>query len=344
MILKQITLENFRNIKSGQYTFSPSLTVIQGNNSKGKTNLLESIYFLITGTGFREEKEAELINFDKNYLTVGGFFDDGQENNTYLIRIEKKDAKTVKSFYLNKTLKRHLFYQKELPGAVLFTPEQITIINGPPSERRKYFNILISSYDNEYKKRLNNYEVAIRKRNRILEKHGEVQTLIDELKFWNEYIEKQADYITFSRQQYIDFLNNNKKLDSKEFSIKYLKNEFNQINLKKVFEKEKLIRKTLIGPQKDDFRIIINNDKDIHHYGSRSEERLAVFWLKINELRYFEKLNKKPLLLLDDIFSELDKNNQKVIFPLIRNYQTVATTTEKKIFESIRILKNVINL
>lgn len=343
MILKQINLFNFRNIKKILFDFSPLLTLIIGSNSKGKTNLLESLYFIITGEGFREEKEEELISFDKEEMSVQAIFLDKEEKRLFQIKLIKKNNIFVKTFFIDKTPKRYFQYRKELLGVVLFTPEQINIITGPPSERRNYFNKQISLYDLEYKKHLNNYENALKKRNKILERYTDTNTLLEELTFWNDYLEKEARYITKKRQLYVDFLNSNQKLDSKMFSIVYEKNEFNKVRLKESFNKEKIIKKTIIGPQKDNFKILINSgdfNKDVNRFGSRSEERLAVFWLKINELKYYEILKMRPILLLDDIFSELDEKNQKIIISLINNYQTIATTTETKVEKLIKLSDN----
>jgi len=343
MIFRRIFLSNFRNFSNAVFDFSPSLTVIIGDNSKGKTNLLESLYFVITGSGFREEKEEELINFGKNDLSVSALFLKDLEKKFFQIKIIKKDNLIQKIFFIDKTIKKHFQYQNELQGVVLFSPEQINIITGAPSERRNYFNKQISLHDFEYKKHLNNYENAVKKRNKILEKYKITDDLADELNFWDSYLEKEALYITERRQSYIDFLNSNKKLDSKEFLIIYEKNEFNKNRLKQVFEKEKIVKKTLIGPQKDEFRFLINNgsgEKDIKYFGSRSEERLAIFWLKINELKYFEIMKKKPILLLDDVFSELDEKNQKIVVSLVKKYQTVATTTEVKVEKLVKLSDN----
>lgn len=343
MILKQINLFNFRNIKKSLFNFSPLLTLIIGDNSKGKTNLLESLYFIINGEGFREEKEEELISLNREEMSTEATFLDKEEKRSFQIKLIKKNNVFIKTFFIDKTPKKYFQYKKELPGVVLFTPEQINIITGPPSQRRNYFNKQLSLYDFDYKRHLNNYENALKKRNKILEKYTNINDLIEELAFWNDYLEKEAEYITKRRQLYVDFLNNNQTLDSKIFSIIYEKNEFNKIRLKKSFDKEKIIRKTVIGPQKDNFKILINSgdfNKDIGHFGSRSEERLAVFWLKINELRYYKILKMRPILLLDDIFSELDENNQKIIISLINNYQTIATTTETKVEKLIKFSDN----
>lgn len=348
MILKKISLHNFRNFFDLSFNFDENLTIIVGDNSLGKTNLLEAIHFVVLGNGFREEREDELMSFNKEECLVEGSFDFQKSSYRFLIKIKKYQNLINKNYFVDSVKKNHLSYLKEQMNVVLFSPEQVNIIIGAPQLRRDYFNNLISSYDYEYKKRLVNYNSALRKRNKILEKHQYQIDLDRQLDFWNIYMEKEGEYLTRKRSDYIKFLNNNQRLDSKTFNINYIKNEFNSERLRDVFEKEKIIRKTIIGPQKDDFIINISDEeltKDVHHFGSRSEQRLAIFWLKMNELKYFqENFNKQSLLLLDDLFSELDEYNKKLVFSLISKYQTVATTTENKLINKIKISKKIIQL
>jgi len=348
MILKGINLLNFRNINNNNYDIHPKLTIIFGQNSQGKTNLLEAIYFLITGTGFREEKEQELISFNKDNCQVSGLFSQNNSNYKHSIFLKLSSDRIEKKYFLNNTAKGHHLYTLNQITVVLFTPEQVNIIIGSPQLRREYFNQQLSTYDYQYKKRLNNYEVALRKRNKILEKYTDKEKLKEELKFWNSYLIEEGAYITSIRESYINFLNKNKNLDSKIFSINYIKNEFTKESIKEYYEKEILIRRTLVGPQKDDFRIFVNNgqvNKDVHHYGSRSEQRMAIVWLKVNELEYLTTvLAKTPILLLDDIFSELDIKNKKMILGLLNRYQTIATTTEKEVIDLVSIEKEIIEL
>lgn len=347
MILKKLALRNFRSFEKNEFAFSPALTVVAGHNSRGKTNLLEAVFFVLNGHGFREEREEELIKFQANETSVVGEFERDGQKDVFEIDIRVKDNFTSKNFFVNKTSKGRSFYTKQLLKAVLFTPDQINIIKGPPSLRRDYFNKLISIMDLEYKKKLTNYEMALRRRNKVLEKHTSVPSLREELKFWDEYLETESVYITRKREKYLEYLNSNKKLDSKEFSIEYVKNEFSRKRLDEVFEKEMLVRRTMIGPQKDDFRISVSNgiiNKDVHHYASRSEERLAVFWLKINEVKYYTTTGDKPILLLDDIFSELDHDNKQIVLQLVAEYQTVATTTEEDLMKEGKMEKRIIGL
>lgn len=345
MFLKKININNFRSFENETFKFDRFLTIIVGKNSLGKTNLLEAVYFLINGIGFRETKEEELMTFGKKSVIIEGSV--GLEDETsyqYAIKASIVGGHVNKSYYLNKTEKKHNQYLSQQLKAVLFSPEQINIIIGSPQLRRDYFNKTLSVFNYEYKKFLSNYEGALRKRNKVLEMKVPVERLKEELKFWDDYLIQQGEYLTRKREAYLDFLNENKKLDSKIFSIKYLKNEINRKRLDETLEESLKYRKTVIGPQKDDFQIFVNNE-NVHHFGSRSEQRLAIFWLKLNELKYFEKnLDYKPIILLDDIFSELDDKNQTIIIDLIQNYQTVATTTEENLVESISKQKTIIHL
>jgi DNA replication and repair protein RecF len=343
MILKSISLYHFRNFSERQFKINPHLTAIFGKNARGKTNILEGIYFLVRGEGFRETREEELIIFDKKDAHVEGILSDekNKDSNTFRISLMKDDFGLDKFYFLGKTKKARQSYLKDILPIVLFSPEQIEIINGTPSIRRDYFDKFLSAIDSEYKKRLINYSQALRKRNKVLEKTFNIADLKQELKFWNDYLISQGNYLADKRSQYVKYLNQNKKIDSKEFFIEYESNDISAKRFEEYFEREIRIRKTLIGPQKDEFKIYLIDSspvkgKNVHFYGSRSEQRLALFWLKINELKYLENFFKrKPILLLDDIFSELDRDNQKLIFNLIGGYQTVVTSTEKELTKLI---------
>lgn len=350
MLLKQVSLHNFRSFDDKLFNLNPFLTIVVGENARGKTNLLEGMYFLIQGVGFRESREEELIHFEKNNSWVEGVFGLKDISFQFKVSFSKKALGVEKNFFINKTKKRYFQYLKEQTKVVLFTPEQIDMIIGAPSLRRDYFNKLISFYNFEYKKRLDNFNNALRRRNKILEKYYDEGKLKEELKFWDDYLINQANYITGERQLYINYLNKNTRLDAKEFSIEYLKEEMTKKRLEEVFDEEKRWRRTLIGPQKDDFQIYLKNNppaggKNIHHFGSRSEQRMALFWLKMNEIRYYEETyKKKPIILLDDVFSELDLHNKKIVIDLIKKYQTVVTTTEIGMIDLIEVPKTIIKL
>lgn len=344
MILKSISFHNFRNFKEKQFKINPHLTAIFGDNAKGKTNLLEGIYFILKGEGFRESKEEQLIKFIEKNGYVDVKLEDIKSKDISNLRIDLtvNDFGLTKTYFLEKTKKGRHSYLKNLTAVVLFSPEQIEIINRTMSTRREYFDKLLSGIDSEYKKRLINYNQALRKRNKILESSFKNINIKQELDFWNKYLIDQGFYLINKRTEYIQYLNSNKKIDSKEFEVNYRENKLSLDRFNEYHNKELLIRKTLIGPHRDEYHIFmidkLSFKKNIHMYGSRSEQRLGLFWLKINELKYLEDFFKKrPILLLDDIFSELDHNNQKLIFNLIGDYQTVITSTEDKLIKLINL-------
>ncbi|NMB84184.1 DNA replication/repair protein RecF [Candidatus Roizmanbacteria bacterium] len=331
MVLNRIYLKNFRNFNEASFDFNRSLTIIIGENARGKTNLLESIYCLTSGAGFRESREEELMALGAKETTIEGEFADKNGKYDFRIFLRLTGKVLEKIFFANRTKRKSSLYQKETVKAILFSPQQIEIVTGPPDIRRRYFDKLLSGYDIDYKKKLTNFENALRRRNKILESYSNEAALKEELFFWDDYLIEQASYLTREREKYVSYLNDHRKIDSKKFFVKYVKNEMTRTRLDESFPLERRYRRTVIGPQKDDFEIYEegNFDKNLLHFGSRSEQRLGVFWLKFNEINYHEeKFGKKPILLLDDIFSELDKKNKKLILDLITRYQTIVTTTE----------------
>jgi DNA replication and repair protein RecF len=331
MILQKVLLHNFRNMYQQTVEFSPRLTVILGPNSRGKTNLLESIYVITNGTGFRETKESELLNFEHTQGSIDALFLDTADPVQAKIILMLHGDSLTKTYFINKAKRGVRDYLRDQTRSVLFAPQQIEILTGAPDPRRQYFNRLISVYDFEYRKRLDNYENALRRRNKLLETVHDMFKLKDEIAFWDTYLVEQGTYITNVRRKYVNFLNNEPELGGKTFSISYEQSAISKELLDAGFEREMRARRTLIGPQKDDFAISLNT-KNVHKFGSRSEQRLAILWLKLAEIRYSKiQSGKVPILLLDDIFSEFDEANKKIVLDLVKDYQTVATTTEKEI-------------
>ena len=348
MWLKKITLFNFRNVKEKTFIFNPFLTIVIGENAKGKTNLLEAVYCLITGKGFREHKENELIFFGEKKAKIEAVFEEKDQKFVYEIIMEKSGEEIRKTYLIDHSKKSLNQFKKTITKAVLFFPDQLSIITGSPEERRGYFDRFLSENDTQYKSKLNNYQNALKKRNKLLEKHETTNNhFLDELSFWNNYLIEQSDYIFQKRRHYCQFLNKHFSLNGKDFFIDYQPNLINEEKFKAVFNEELRYRRTLIGPQKDNFFIFLKNEKEknVHLFGSRSEQRLALFWLKINEINFYEENFKiRPILLLDDIFSELDFNNRLLILKLIKKYQTILTTTAIEIIRIEEGTRSVIKI
>jgi len=349
MILKSISLYHFRNFEKEIFKINSHLTAILGDNAHGKTNLLEAIYFILRGEGFRESREEQLIKFDENnsFVEIKLVDKKTKEISNFRIDLTIRGLGLTKTYFLEKTKKGRLSYLKNILPVVLFSPEQIEVIDRTMSFRREYFDKFLSGIDSEYKKKLTNYGQALKKRNKILETGFNSPNLDMELDYWNKLLIDNGAYLIMKRRGYINYLNSNRVIDSKEFEIEYIENKISLERFTESLQKEILIKRTLIGPHRDEYNIFLINKstskKDIHIYGSRSEHRLGLFWLKINELKYLEEyFQKKPILLLDDIFSELDHKNQKLIFNLIGSYQTIVTSTEKELMKLINLPDNTL--
>lgn len=347
MILKSITLSNFRNFIKSTFYFNPFLTLVFGKNSVGKTNLLEGIYFVCRGVGIKEDKQEELLTMGKDSTEVRAVFGTADEKIETRI-ISKKTAVIEKTYQVNKIKKQRSDYTNYTPPIVIFAPQLINVIEGSPGLRRGFFDTILTMIDIEYKKRLTNYENGLRRRNKVLEQKKDIAQLKEELLFWDTYLIEQADYITQKRQEIVNYINDRPSVKSHTFRSQYDKNILSQQTLQDSFEKQLRYRTTPVGPQRDDY--VIEKKKgdgfiDVAKFGSRSEERMAIFWLVLCELAlYEEKLKRKPLLLLDDVFSELDLVNKAVIFETIKKYQTILTTTEREVIELVSSPHVVIKL
>lgn len=348
MHLTHISCTHFRNFSKREFDFAKPFTFITGENARGKTNLLEAIHFITMGEGFRDSKEEELIEIGYEEGSVRAEFEVGGKTLSFHIFLKKSSEGSVeKTYAVNKAKKKHSQYLTLSTRSVLFSPDQMLIMSGAPDYRRRYLDRVIVGFDQEYRKRLINYESALRRRNKILEHHVSIASLKEELSFWDVYLTEQAAYITQARENYIDFLNRYPSIEKREFAVSYIKNRLTLDILEKEFERERRYRRTLVGPQKDDF--VVSQKKgtfiNLHHFGSRSEQRLAVYWLKLMEARAYEEKQKvRPLLLLDDIFSELDAHNKQLTVETIHHYQTVMTTAEPETVGLAKKSKNVIRL
>lgn len=332
MKLDMLILHNFRNYSSFTCSFDPTITYIVGANAQGKTNILEALYMICTGKGIKDEKQEEMIKFGKNSADIQARA--LSEDETMLLRITlEKSAYLKKTFQVNKSRKLLYTYLRSTPPAVLFTPELISVIDGSPSLRRSFFDSILCQLDISYQKALRNYENGIRKRNKIFESIHDQEKLKESLHFWNTYLIDNARYIQEKRQWLTEKYNEEKQLQEHSFSLVYISNPITEARLEEYFMKEYYQKRTLIGPQRDEYIVHLEShsmDIDTKKFASRGEQRLALLWLILSQLRLMKDcLNQAPILLLDDIFSELDEHNRAVIVSIIDNYQTIITSTDK---------------
>ncbi len=324
MFIHSLSLKNFRRFSEQKFFFHPMTNIILAPNSFGKTTVLEAIYLSLTGSGFRESKEEEFIRLGKEKASIQLIFKEELSKDLLQIEISKK-----KEVFLNKNKTTFKEIYQKLPRPVLFTPQDINILTGPPDERRRYLNKLLANNDYKYKSILINYEQALRKRNKILQQAETIAQIKDEIKFWDEYLEKQDQEIFKYRKKFFAYASEHNRFFDYEFRISYHQNRFKKLSDQPLQDQEIKYGYTLSGAHREDFSIQIKNKQaflDVKRFGSRSEQRLAILWLKKIETNFLTN-NYKPILLIDDIFSELDLKNRKMIIKFFSLYQTILTTT-----------------
>ncbi len=320
-MIQKIRLQNFRNLPDQVFEFGNGITAIVGPNAAGKTNLLESIYIVSTGKSFKANIETELINIEKNFARIKGLVDGNQKLEIIISKVNHK------KLLVNGVSKRLIDFTGNLK-VVLFAPQDLDLVTSSPSVRRKFLDNVLSLSDKEYHRAIVSYEKGLRARNKLLFRIREENLSRIQLLFWNQLLIKNGDYISSSRQKFIDFTNATKSLENQKLALIYDKSAISTERLEKYANEEIASANTLVGPHRDDF-IFQEGKRDLAHFGSRGEQRMSVLWLKLAELSYLEeKTSTKPTLLLDDILSELDEKHRDVVFNISKNQQTIITTAD----------------
>lgn len=325
MQIDKLTLSNFRCFTKKTFNFSPQTTVIVGPNAVGKTNVLEAIYFLSTGKSFRAKLEREMISYDADFCRV-----EGEVGETNLAIVLTKGLVERKKLMVNDVSKRLVDFAGNLK-TTLFGPWDLDLVTESPSVRRRFLDMVLSQVDREYRRAIMSYEKGLRQRNRLLYRIREEGLSRSQLLFWDQLLIKNGDYITRERTKFIDYINTTGKL-----KIIYDFSAISEGRLEQYAEEEVAAATTLVGPHRDDFQIK-DIDRDLATYGSRGEQRMGVLWLKMAELSFVEQRSgERPVLILDDIFSELDHGHRQVVMDIVGKQQTIITTADPHYIEAIK--------
>ena len=361
MVLEKLSLTDFRSYKRSEFQFSSGATLIVGPNTSGKTNILEAIYLLVVGESFRAERLAEMIRWGKEIGRVSGKIlgTETLKLEIVLTRGEVNGKKVPKrKYFVNGVARRQIDFVGNLKG-VIFRPEDIDLVLGAPTLRRDYLDSVLTQVDYEYRRCFYSYRRGLVQRNRLLDFIAEGRAKRSQLLFWNKLLIKNGEIITAKREELVEFVNNFFREKAEELKIEglrifYDRSVISEARLEKYAEVEVAAGATLVGPHRDDFSIRIFPNKypnkpelsrDLAIYGSRGEQRLAVLALKLAEMGFIEeKTKEKPILLLDDIFSEFDKEHRGVVSQVLGEQQTVVTATEagmveKKFLKGVQLIK-----
>ncbi|MDR0463360.1 MAG: DNA replication and repair protein RecF [Pseudomonadales bacterium] len=339
MTLKKIYFQHVRRFENQVFDLHPKLTLIHGDNGRGKSTVLEGLYMGSSGQSPRTHKAAELVAFGYELGRVAIL--DAEENKLGItVTIGQVGGKRTNSklFTVNDSKKR----QKDFVGkyfATIFRPEDMRLIEGSPGRRREYLNLPLCQISYPYHQALTTYNATLLRRNKLLHAIKERQTTSDHLDYWDKILLENGTLLQKMRQDFIDFLNT--RDSSLNLEIIYDHSLITRERLDYYRQAELASGHSLIGPHKDDFDILFavphHQEKvSIKTFGSRGQQRLAVLWLKLVELAYLEEKHQdKPLLLLDDILSELDEEARSMVIDLTPQYQTVITTTEQSVVQLV---------
>ncbi len=320
MTLSDLTLTHFRSYTKRSFAFSPDTTLIIGPNTAGKTNILEAIMLLSMGKSFRADADAEMVQWKAEFGRVKGT---GGDTTVEVV------LTPTKKFLVNGIPRRQIDFVGNL-RAVLFWPEHLELVTDSPSLRRKYLDSVLIQVDREYRRNLLSYERGLRQRNRLLDLINEGKAHRHQLQFWDQLLIKAGGYLTDKRAALIDFINGY-HVSGIIYHVAYDKSVISESRLAQYKDEEVAAGSTLVGPHRDDF-LVTKNDLDLSKYGSRGEQRLAILWLKLAELSYIEKeAEERPLLILDDIFSELDVPHRELVLNLLDKQQTIVSSAEEEV-------------
>ena len=344
MKILSLRLENFRNFEDQTFEFTEGINILAGNNAQGKTNCIEAVYFCSCLKSYRVLREEQLIRFGADKATVTLTFEmEGRQEQLQIYFTRNKP----KEFRYNGLVVPRL---RDLLGcfhAVIFTPDHLNLIKEGPHKRRNFLDMALCSLDLKYTDQLLNYQKIIKNRNALLRQCRERPEMADMLEIWDEKLSEAGAYIALARRDYIDRLSEYDKNYYSEISdgaeklkLIYL----NQFTKDRVTEQEyrrlmldrlqKMRRtdiemgQTMSGIHKDDILMLLSG-KSMKFFASQGQIRSAVLAIKLAEAQCITaRVGTEPVLLLDDILSELDGKRQKFIFRRMEGRQTLLSTCE----------------
>lgn len=340
MLVKKVYLENFLSYESLFVEFEEGLNILIGNNAEGKTNLLESIYYSSVGKSAKGLRDKELINWkaDKG-ARIRLFVEKGFSSHIVDISIDKQGKKriTIDNLPISKI--------GELMGAVnvvYFSPEEIRLIKESPADRRRFMDISLCQQNKVYFYTLVKYNKLLAQRNKLLKDYNNSPSLKEMSELITDKMCECQEYIIMRRKEFISKLTPiaNKRhgiiTSGKEtLEIEYETEEHSedvQGSLKKLyeinFEKDKRLQYTTVGVHRDDIKIVAGGI-DVRKYGSQGQQRTAALSLKLAEVFAFKEISGEyPILLMDDVLSELDEKRRKALFSELDGIQTFVTCTD----------------
>ena len=360
MIIKSLELENFRNYETLSIDFDSGTNILFGDNAQGKTNILEAIFLSATTKSHKGSKDRDIIRFDAEEAHIRTYVvKDGLENRVDM-HLRKNRSKGIA---INGQKIKKAADLLGLLNVVFFSPEDLSIIKNGPAERRRFVDMELCQLDSFYLCNLNNYNKVVNQRNKLLKELYLNPGLRGTLSVWDSQLVSYGNKIIERRDAFVSQLNEiiyeiHQKLSGGKEALKIVyepdivPDDF-EAKLASCQERDIRTKQTSIGPHRDDFSFMVGS-VDIRKFGSQGQQRTAALSLKLSEIELVKKVTKDiPLLLLDDVLSELDSSRQNYLLNSIGDIQTIITCTGleefvnnrfeiNKVFEvSDAVVKNV---
>ena len=344
MYVESLALENYRNYAHLSVNLSPGINIFFGDNAQGKTNVLEALYMCATTKSHRGSRDREIIRFGEEEAHIRMLLSKEHVRHKIDVHLKKNKSKGIAIDGIPIRKSGELF---GLVHMICFSPEDLAMIKNGPGERRRFLDLELCQLDKVYLHNISNYNKIVNQRNNLLMEIGFDSALKDTLDIWDMQFERYGKCIIEGRKKFIRELNLiiseiHSKLTggSEKLVVEYVPfvNEDELGSALSEYRKKDIKYKcSCAGPHKDDLVFNING-KDVRKYGSQGQQRTAALSLKLSEIELVKKIIKdKPILLLDDVLSELDSNRQNFLLNSIGDIQTIVTCTGLDEFINNRI-------
>lgn len=339
MIIDTLELNNFRNYTNASVNFFDGINFVVGQNAQGKTNMLEAIYIMSVGKSPKNSKDKQIIKFNESNAKIGTTFNTRAGKKSIIMYLDKTNKKSIKLNGLN------ILKLTELVGelsVVYFSPDELRLIKDAPEDRRTFLDISISQFDKAYLYTLLKYDRVLKMRNLILKSQDSNESKIEQLKLFTPQLIDAACEIITKRLEFVEKLKNYAKnihtqiTQSETLNLEYSYKIEKEKNIKDDLEykyfstlnKDIELGYTTIGPHRDDILFTINN-LDTRYYASQGQQRTVALVLKLSLMEVIrDEISEYPILLLDDVLSELDDYRQNKLLDIIQKYQTIITCTK----------------
>lgn len=346
MRIDSLELSGFRNYEIERFDFDKETNVLYGDNAQGKTNVLEGIYLCSTSRSHKGSKDREMILLGKEESHLRMFVTKENGNHKIDIHLKKNKSKGIAIDGIPVKKSGELL---GIANVVFFSPEDLRIIQDGPEARRRFIDMELCQLDKLYLFNLTKYKNVLKQRNDLLKQISSVPEVLDTLDVWNSQLIEYGKYVIKVRKEFVEKLNGymqeihyNLTGGKEKINLIYEPNVLEESMERELLmsEKKDLFTKTTnVGPHRDDLSFI-SQGKDLRKFGSRGQQRTGALSLKLTEIKIVEdKTGEKPILLLDDVLSELDRSRQNSLLEHIKGIQTIITCTGLEEF-----VKNGINI